>query len=77
MRVLSCSAKMTLTLVDLPRSHYRLLPPRRWQVALTLAGIVSHALTEAVLDLPKTLLKTMLKTMPKIQPAYFPAYGGG
>lgn len=39
---------MILNIVDLPRSAYHVLPPRRWQVALTLAAIVLTAVTWAV-----------------------------
>jgi hypothetical protein len=31
---------MVVEIIDLPRDAYRILPPRRWQIALTLAVIV-------------------------------------
>jgi len=41
---------MILNIVELPRSayHARSVPPRRWQVALTLAAIVLTAVIWAV-----------------------------
>lgn len=39
---------MILDIIDLPRSAYTILPPRRWQVALTMAAIVVSALIWAV-----------------------------
>lgn len=39
---------MILDIIDLPRSAYTVLPPRRWQVALTMAAIVVVALVWAV-----------------------------
>lgn len=44
MRLFKCETKgMTLELVDLPRSNWRVLPPKKLTVALTLAGIVITA----------------------------------
>lgn len=48
MRLLKCSASMTLTIVELPRQAGRVLPPKPWQVALTLAGIVVTAILWSV-----------------------------
>ncbi len=39
---------MILNIVDLPRSAYHVLPPHRWQVALTLAAIIVMAVIWAV-----------------------------
>lgn len=39
---------MILDIIDLPRSAYTVLPPRRWQVVLTVAAIVVVALVWAV-----------------------------
>ena len=39
---------MILDIIDLPRSAYTVLPPRRWQIALTLAAIAITALVWAV-----------------------------
>ena len=39
---------MVIEIIDLPRSAYRILPPHRWQVALTLAAIVVTAIFWAV-----------------------------
>ena len=35
---------VTLDIIDLPRSHWRYLPPTRWQVLAGLTGIVLSAL---------------------------------
>lgn len=49
MKLFKCDTKrMTLTIVDLPRQNYRVLPPKPWQVALTLAVIVVGALAWAL-----------------------------
>jgi len=42
---LSNAQTMTLTLVDLPRSNWRILPPRKWQVYLTILVILTITLT--------------------------------
>jgi|GEM_PF-7013218 len=77
MKLFACTApKMTLTIIDLPRTEYRILPPRRVKVAFTLAGIAAHVLLGVISDLPKTLLKTLSQTMLEIQPAFKPVLGG-
>jgi hypothetical protein len=48
-RFKSLAHQPTLTIVDLPRQSWRLLPPRRWQVVVTLAGIIITAVMWAVL----------------------------
>jgi hypothetical protein len=50
MRLLKCSQpSLTLEVVELPRQSWRVLPPRRWQIALTLAVIVVTAVVWGVL----------------------------
>jgi hypothetical protein len=52
MKLFKCDARrqqMTLTIVDLPRPAWRVLPPGRWQVVLTVAVIVVTALAWALL----------------------------
>lgn len=44
-----CQRLVTFTLVDLPRHSWHVIPPRRWQIALTLAGIVVTAIVWAVI----------------------------
>lgn len=39
---------LTFTLIDLPRTRWHVLPPRRWQVALTVAGVIVTAILWAV-----------------------------
>lgn len=36
--------KMTLDIIDLSKSAYRVLPPARWQVVITFGAIVVTAL---------------------------------
>lgn len=51
MRLFKCEAQtVTMQVIDLPRSHWRLLPPRRLQVVATLAGIAVTALLWGVLS---------------------------
>lgn len=40
---------MILEIVDLPRTAYHYLPPRKWQVVITLAGIVATAILWSIL----------------------------
>ena len=35
---------ITMNIIDLPRSHWRYLPPRKWQVITAVAGIVATSL---------------------------------
>lgn len=49
-RYICLSHTVTLEIVDLPRSGWRYLPPRRWEVALTLAGIVLAAVAWGVFN---------------------------
>lgn len=49
MKLFKCDTTVTLTIVDLPRSAYQVLPPRRWQVIATLAVIVVTAVLWGVL----------------------------
>lgn len=49
MRLFKCNAQMTLTLVELDRSSWKVLPPKRLTVALTLAAILIGALVWGVL----------------------------
>lgn len=49
MRLFNCSAQtINMTIVDLPRPAWKVLPPRKWQVALTVVGIVLTALVFAL-----------------------------
>lgn len=43
------SRDFVLNIVDLPRNAYHVLPPRKWQVVITLAGIVATAILWGVL----------------------------
>lgn len=44
MRLLKCSqAALTLEVIELPRQGWKVLPPRKWQIALTIAVIVVTA----------------------------------
>lgn len=49
MKLFKCSTRMTLEVIDLPRKSYRILPPRPWQVALAVVGIVVTSILWAVL----------------------------
>ena len=41
MKLFKCDTQhMTFSIVDIPRQSWRVLPPRKWQIALTLAGVV-------------------------------------
>lgn len=48
MKLFKHSSQMTLTIVEVPRQSWRVLPPRKLEVALTLAGIVIAAIIWAV-----------------------------
>ncbi len=49
MKLFKCDTKgMTFELVDLPRHNWRVLPPKKMTVALTLAGIVITAVLWAI-----------------------------
>jgi hypothetical protein len=51
MKLFKCDTQhLTLEIVDLPRSNWRHLGPRKWQVVLTLAVIVITALAWAVVS---------------------------
>jgi hypothetical protein len=39
-----------IEIIELPRSAWRVLPPNKWQVALTVAGIVVAAMAYALLN---------------------------
>lgn len=50
MKLFKCDAAgMTFSIVDLPRKNWHVLPPRKWQMALTFAGIVITAVLWGVL----------------------------
>lgn len=49
MKLFKCNAQMALKVVELPRRNWRVLPPKKWQIALTMAGIVIAAVVWAVL----------------------------
>lgn len=40
---------MILDIIDLPRTAYHYLPPKRWQIALTVASIVVTVVLWSVL----------------------------
>ncbi len=39
---------MILEVIDLPRDRWSYLPPAKWQIALTVAGIVATAILWAL-----------------------------
>jgi hypothetical protein len=50
MKLFRCTTPhITFDLIDLPRQSWRILPPRRWQVVLTMAAIVVAAIVWGVL----------------------------
>ena len=50
MKLFKCDTQhMTFNLVDLPRKNWHVLPPRRWQIALALAGVIVTAILWSVL----------------------------
>lgn len=50
MKLFKCdTAKMTLTIVDIPRQNWRVMPPSKLAVTLTLAGIVITAIVWGML----------------------------
>ena len=49
MKLFCTTPHITLTLVDLPRRSWRVLPPRRWQVVVTVVGIVVAAILWSVI----------------------------
>lgn len=50
MKFFKCEAdQMTFTIVDLPRKNWNVCPPKKWQIALTLTGIVVAAIMWAIL----------------------------
>lgn len=45
MKLFKCdAAHMTFSIVDLPRRNWHVLPPRKWQIALTVATIIVGAI---------------------------------
>lgn len=50
MRLFKCDTqRMTFSIVDLPRRSWKVLPPKRWQIALTLAGVIVISILWGVL----------------------------
>lgn len=49
MKLLCQTRTIRFDIVDLPRTSWRYTPPSKWQVALTVAGIVLTAVLWAVL----------------------------
>lgn len=50
MKLFRCDTqRMTFDLIDLPRRNWRVLPPGKWQIVLTVAGIVVTAILWGVL----------------------------
>lgn len=49
MKLFKCSHSFTVEVVDLPRHSWKVLPPAKWQVVLTVAGIVLAAVVWAIL----------------------------
>ena len=50
MKLFKCdAAHMTFSIVDLPRKNWHVLPPCKWQIALTLAGVIMISILWSVL----------------------------
>lgn len=49
MKLFNCSQAFTCEIIELPRSAYQVLPPRKWQIALTVAGIILAAVVWSLL----------------------------
>jgi hypothetical protein len=49
MKLFNCNSKtISLKVIDLPRSHWRLIPPRKWQTVLTVVGIIAISILWAL-----------------------------
>lgn len=49
MKLFNCNTRQaTITMVDLPRTAYRHLPPKKWQVALAVVSIFVSSVLFAV-----------------------------
>lgn len=45
----SVSKTIDIKVVDLPRSHYKWMPPKKWQIALVIIGIIVTSFVWAIL----------------------------